>query len=56
MALTATFVSQIKPTGKATGDKYADGQGLYLLIKPSGKYWRMDYSIHGKRKTLAAGV
>lgn len=32
------------------------GQGLYLLVMPSGqKYWRLDYSIHGRRKTFAIG-
>lgn len=56
MTLTATYVSQIKPSEKPGGDKRSDGQGLYLLVKPSGKYWRMDYTIHGKRKTLAIGV
>lgn len=31
--------------------------GLYLLIKPNGaKWWRFDYSIKGKRKTLSLGV
>lgn len=34
-----------------------DGDGLYLLIKPDGaKWWRLDYSIEGKRKTLSMGV
>lgn len=34
-----------------------DGGGLYLLIKPTGaKWWRLDYSIGGKRKTLSLGV
>ena len=34
-----------------------DGDGLYLLIKPNGaKWWRLDYSIGGKRKTLSIGV
>jgi len=34
-----------------------DGGGLYLLIQPSGaKWWRLDYSIGGKRKTLSLGV
>ncbi|EJL77467.1 Integrase [Variovorax sp. CF313] len=56
MALTDTFVRQVKATGKAIGDKYADGGGMYLLVKAPGKYWRLDYSIHGKRKTLALGV
>ena len=34
-----------------------DGNGLYLLIRPNGaKWWRLDYSIEGKRKTLSLGV
>lgn len=56
MALTNTFVKQVKATGKPAGDKYADGGGLYLLVKPAGKYWRLDYRFAGKRKTLALGV
>ena len=56
MALTDTFVRQVKATAKPIGDKYADGRGMYLLVKAPGKYWRMDYSFHGKRKTLALGV
>ncbi|VWX60022.1 Integrase [Burkholderiales bacterium 8X] len=56
MALTDTFVRQVKATEKAIGDKYADGGGMYLLVKVAGKYWRMDYSFGGKRKTLALGV
>jgi integrase len=56
MALTDTFVRQVKPSGKPAGDKYTDGGGMYLLVKGPGKYWRMDYGFHGKRKTLALGV
>lgn len=56
MALTDTFVRQVKPTGKVAGDKYADGAGMYLLVKAAGKYWRMDYAFAGKRKTLALGT
>jgi hypothetical protein len=34
-----------------------DGGGLYLLIKPNGaKWWRFDYTIESKRKTLSVGV
>lgn len=34
-----------------------DGDGLYLLIKPTGaKWWRFDYTFEGKRKTLSLGV
>ena len=29
MALTDTFVKNVKPAGSATGEKHADGQGLY---------------------------
>ena len=56
MALTDTFIRQIKHTGAPAGDKHADGQGLYLLVKAAGKYWRMDYRYAKKRKTLALGV
>lgn len=56
MALTDTFTKQVKHSGKPAGDKHTDGQGLYLLVKASGKYWRMDYTHATKRKTLALGV
>ena len=56
MALTDTFVRQVKPTGGAAGGKYRDGDGMYLYVKDAGKYWRMDYRFRGKRKTLAFGV
>ena len=56
MALTDTFVKQIKHTGSAAGDKHTDGGGMFLLVKESGKYWRMGYRFAGKQKTLALGV
>jgi hypothetical protein len=56
MALTDTFIKQAKWTGKPTGDKHSDGQGLYLHVKASGKYWRMAYRYLGKQKTLAIGI
>jgi hypothetical protein len=31
MALTDTFVKNVKPP-RASGDKYADGDGMYLLV------------------------
>lgn len=55
MPLTDTFVRQTKPS-KPSGDKHADGGGMYLLVKPTGKYWRMDYRHLGARKTLALGI
>jgi integrase len=56
MALTDTFVKNIKHTGSSTGDKHTDGQGLYLHVKEPGKYWRMSYRFNGKQKLLAFGV
>jgi integrase len=56
MALTDTFVKQVKHKGAEIGERYADGGGMYLRVKAAGKYWRMDYRIDGKAKTLALGV
>jgi integrase len=37
--------------------KITDGEGLFLLITPSGgKYWRLKYFFCGKEKLLALGV
>ncbi|OOZ34939.1 tyrosine-type recombinase/integrase [Solemya velesiana gill symbiont] len=37
--------------------KLSDGGGLYLLVHPNGgKYWRLDYRLGSKRRTLAIGV
>ena len=56
MALTATGIKSIKASDKPAGDKYADGEGMYLLVTKAGMYWRMDYRHADKRKTLALGV
>lgn len=56
MALTDTFVKNIKPNGAAVGEKHSDGQGLYLHVKEAGKYWRMSYRFGGKQKILSLGV
>ncbi|PWF45121.1 Arm DNA-binding domain-containing protein, partial [Massilia glaciei] len=55
MALTDTFVRNAK-SAKPAGEKHADGDGMYLLVTPTGKYWRLDYRFLEKRKTLALGV
>jgi integrase len=53
--LKPATVSNAKPGDK--DKRLNDGNGLYLLIKPTGaKWWRFDYSIDGKRKTLSLGV
>lgn len=53
--LTAIQVDRAKPADKPR--KLTDGRGLFLLIHPNGgKYWRYDYSISGRRKTLSLGT
>jgi hypothetical protein len=45
-----------KNKGKLVNTKYADGGGLYLLVKLNGsKLWRYDCNIKGNRKTLSLG-
>lgn len=56
MALTDTFIKNLKWASAPAGEKTTDGQGLYLLVKATGKYWRMNYRFAGKQKTLAIGV
>ncbi len=52
--LTDITVRQAK--AKIQPYKISDSNGLYLLVKTRGKYWRMDYRFASKRKTLAIGV
>lgn len=53
--LTDTTFRTAKPDEK--DKRLNDGGGLYMLIKPNGaKWWRFDYTIKGKRKTLSVGV
>lgn len=55
MPLTDIKIRNTKPSGKPL--KLTDERGLYLLIQPSGaKWWRLDYRVAGKRKTLSMGV
>ena len=57
MALNDTFIrNSTKHSGKPAGDKHSDGGGLYLHVTASGKYWRMNYRLFSKQKTLALGV
>lgn len=57
MPLNDTFIkNSTKWSGTPAGDKHGDGFGLYLHVKATGKYWRMNYRITGKQKTLALGV
>ncbi len=53
--LSDSAIRNAKPADKDR--RFNDGSGLYLLIKPNGaKWWRFDYCIEGKRKTLSLGV
>ena len=54
--LSDTFARQVKHKGSTAGEKYSDGDGLYLHVKAGGKYWRMAYRFAGKQKTLALGI
>lgn len=51
-----TTIRSIKPGD--TRKRLTDGEGLYLLlfVKGGSHGWRLDYSIHGKRKTLSLGT
>lgn len=50
-ALTAVQVKQIKTPGR-----YADGNGLYLVVDPSGaKRWLLRIVIGGKRRDIGLG-
>jgi integrase len=53
--LKPATVINVKPADK--DKRLNDGDGLYLLIKPTGaKWWRFDYTIADKRKTLSLGT
>lgn len=55
MKLSSAKIKSAK--GKDRPYKLTDGKGLYLYIKTSGaKYWRYDFSLLGKRKTMSLGV
>ena len=56
MALTDATVKSAKLPVDKKQLKLFDGGGLYLLVLKSGKYWRLDYHINSKRKTLAMGA
>ena len=55
MALTEIKIKNAKPKDKAY--KLSDGEGLYLLVQPTGsKLWRIKYRYMGKEKVLALGI
>jgi len=55
MSLTDAKIRNAKPQAKPY--KITDGEGMFLLVAPSGsKYWRLKYHFAGKEKLLAMGV
>ncbi len=55
MPLSALAVSKAQVRDKAY--KLNDADGLYLLVTPrGGRYWRLNYRLSGRYKTLALGV
>jgi len=56
MPLSDTAIKNAKPSPDKAY-KLPDEKGMYCHIQPNGgKYWRLDYRIDGKRKTLALGT
>jgi integrase len=52
--LTDSALRGLKP--REAPFKLTDGGGLYVLVMPNGaKYWRYNYVLDGKAKTLALG-
>lgn len=50
-ALSAVFVRQVSEPGR-----YSDGNGLYLMVQPSGsKQWVQRLTIRGKRSDIGLG-
>ncbi|MDD3762407.1 MAG: integrase arm-type DNA-binding domain-containing protein [Nevskiales bacterium] len=52
--LTDTKIKNARPAAKPY--RLKDGRGLYVLINPNGsKWWRLDYTVAGRRNTLSLG-
>ncbi|GAV21475.1 prophage CP4-57 integrase [Mariprofundus micogutta] len=56
MALSDEQIEATKVPHGRNQFKVSDGGGLYLLVKSSGRYWKLAYRFEGKQKTLAFGV
>jgi len=56
MPLTDAEIVALKEPYGRNQFKVSDGGGLYLLVKSSGRYWKLAYRFDGKQKSLALGV
>lgn len=55
LALSELAVRKAKPLDKPY--RMTDDRGLYLLVQPDGaKWWRFDFTLAGKRRTMSLGV
>ena len=55
MALSDTAIRKAK--GRERPYRLTDERGLYLLVQPDGaRWWRFDFSMNGKRRTMSLGV
>lgn len=55
MKLTEMQVRNAVPRDKLY--RLGDGSAMYLLVLPTGgRYWRLDFTLHGRRRTAALGV
>ena len=53
--LKLATIQNVKPTDK--DQRLSDGGGMFLLIKSNdSKWWRLNFSIDSKRKSLSLGV
>jgi len=53
--LNDSIIRNSKPGPKPR--KLKDGDGLYLLVQPTGaRWWRLRYTIRGVEKALSLGV
>jgi integrase len=59
MKLTEKAIKAAPPPARAggTGSKLFDGEGLYLLVSPTGaKGWRLKYTFQSRERLLALGT
>ena len=54
--LTETKLKHDKSKADGSPQNISDGGGLYLHVKTTGKYWRYNFRINGKMKTLSLGT
>ena len=48
-ALTSVQVRTLPP------GRYGDGNGLFLLVRPAGRYWLFRYRVDGRMREMGLG-